>query len=304
MPFTAAQLTLFFTSGVQMALSAEQRQALQREGLEHVNDFEDFEEDQLKVAFKNARAGIPGTPTVQAIPAVIQDGNVIQQAVPAIPGVQGVQSVPIPAKSITRLLIASVAYHYYNDTGREVTSVNMHFTNVLRDFHVEWKAMLSMAEQEAPSLPILSKNNPPLKWCESFKNFLYATFGLRKVPLLYVIREKAEVTPEGGADPNATYDPLQPGKAYGSSGSVLQDLILRLSHEHSLFKTDNATVYGFIEEATRGSSYAHTIKSYSRTKDGRSAWLAIITSHVVINQWERIEKDNTSWFLNAQWNGK
>ena len=87
-----------------MALSAEQRQALQREGLEHVNDFEDFEEDQLKVAFKNARAGIPGTPTVQAIPAVIQDGNVIQQAVPAIPGVQGVQSVPIPTKSIFRLL--------------------------------------------------------------------------------------------------------------------------------------------------------------------------------------------------------
>ena len=287
-----------------MALSPEQRNALQREGLTLVTDFDDFEEDQLRVAFKNARAGIPGTPTIQAVSEVIQNGQVVQAAIPAIPGTPGVQSVPIPAKCITRLLIASVAYHYYKDTGREVTHTNMHFTNVLRDFHIEWKAMLSIAEQEAPSLPILSKNNPPLKWCESFKNFLYAIFGVRKVPLLYVIRENEDVTPENGNDPNVEYDPLQDGKAYGSSGSVLQDLILRMSHSHSLFKTDNATVYGFIEEATRGSQYAHTIKSYSRTKNGRGAWLAIMTSHVGINQWEKIEKDNTSWRLNSKWNGK
>ena len=304
MPFTAAQLNHFFTSNLQMALTNEQREALGREGLSTVNDFDDFEEDQLRVAFKNARAGIPGTPTVQAIPEVIQNGQVVQAAVPAIAGTPGGQSVPIPAKCITRLLIASVAYHYYRDTGRAITPVNMHFSNVLRDFHVEWKAMLSMSEQESPSLPMLSKNNPPLKWCESFKNFVYATFGVRKVPLLYVIRENEDVTPENGADPNTTQDPLQNGKAYGSSGSVLQDLILRLSHDHSLFKTDNATVYGYIEEAARGSQYSHTIKSFSRTKNGRGAWLAIMTSHVGINEWEKIEKDNTSWLLNAKWNGK
>ena len=300
MPFTAAQLTHFFTSNLQMALTNEQREALEREGLSTVNDFDDFEEDQLRVAFKNARAGIPGTPTIQAIPEVIQNGQVVQAAVPAITGTSGVQSVPIPAKCITRLLIASVAYHYYKDTGREITPTNMHFTNVLREFHIEWNAMLSMAEQEAPSLPMLTKNNPPLKWCESFKNFLYATFGVRKIPLLYVIRENEDVTPENGVDPNATYDPLQTGKAYGSSGSVLQDLILRLSHDHPLFKTDNSTVYG----STRGSNYSHTIKPFSRTKNGRGAWLAIMTSHVGINQWEKIEKENSSWLLNASWNGK
>ena len=305
MPFTALQLTTFFTSNLQMALTPDQREALQREGLVTVHDFEDFKEEELKVAFKNARSGIPGTPTVQAIPEVrAQDGSVIQALVQAIPGTPGVRSVPIPAKCITRLLIASVAYNYYKHTGREITNTSMHFTNVLREFHVEWNAMLSMAEQEAPSLPMLTKNNPPLKWCESFKNFLYATFGVRKIPLLYVIRENEDVTPENGIDPNATYDPLQTGKAYGSSGSVLQDLILRLSHDHPLFKTDNSTVYGFIEEATRGSNYSHTIKPFSRTKNGRGAWLAIITSHVGINQWEKIEKENSSWLLNASWNGK
>ena len=29
-----------------------------------------------------------------------------------------------------------------------------------------------------------------------------------------------------------------------------------------------------------------------------------MTSHVGINQWEKIEKDNTSWLLNSKWNGK
>ena len=82
MPFTALQLTTFFTSNLQMALTPDQRGALQREGLVTVHDFEDFKEEELKVAFKNARSGIPGTPTVQAIPEVrAQDGSVIQALV-------------------------------------------------------------------------------------------------------------------------------------------------------------------------------------------------------------------------------
>lgn len=304
MPFNALQLTHFFTSNTQMALTNAQREALSREGLASVTDFVDFKEDELKVAFKNARAGIPGTPMIPAIPAVMQGNNVAQAAVPAVPGVPGIPSVPIPARSITRLLIASVAYHYYVDTGRAVTNTNMHFTNVLRDFHVEWKAMESMSTQESPTLPILSKNNPPLKWCESFKNFLYASFGVRKVPLLYIIRNNVAVTPEMGADVEGTYDPLQEGKSFGSSGSVLEDLIARSSHTHPLFKSDNAVVYGYIEEAARTSTFAHTIKSYARTKDGRGAWLAIVTSHVGVNQWEKIARDNTAWLINTKWTGK
>ena len=50
----------------------------------------------------------------------------------------------------------------------------------------------------------------------------------------------------GVVNPNVTYDPLQPNKSYGSSGSVLDDLINRSGHDHALFKTDNATVYSLI----------------------------------------------------------
>ena len=76
------------------------------------------------------------------------------------------------------------------------------------------------------------------------------------MPLTYVIREKVDVDPEAppagaAADPNITYDPLEPGKPYGSSGSVLEYLIKRSSHSHPLFKSDNSSVYSLIEQAAR-----------------------------------------------------
>ena len=114
---------------------------------------------------------------------------------------------------------------------------------------------------------MLSKNTPPLKWCESFKHYLSNIFGVRNIPLSYVVREKVEVDPEvavAGLDP----DPLQPNKSYGSSGSVLEDLINRSGNEHALYKTNNATVYSLIEQAARSSSYSSTIKPFETRKIG------------------------------------
>ena len=165
-----------------------------------------------------------------------------------------------------------------------------------------------MVKNETMKLPALTASNLPLQWCESFRNFLYTTFGVRKIPLLYVVRESATVTPEVApavaAEPNAVYDPLLTDKSYGSSGSILEDMIYRSSHSHPLFKTDNATVYTYIEESTRGSIYATTIKPFARKKDGRGAMNAIVASHLGVDKWERIQKENTSWLMGAKWNGK
>ena len=186
----------------------------------------------------------------------------------------------------------------------------MHFTNVLRDFDIEWKAIQSMVEKDNElKLPVLSKTSPPLKWCESFKQYLHHTFGCRKVPLSYVIRKTSDVDPEAppastAADPAVTYDPLTANCAYGSSGSVQDDLIKRSGHDHPLFKTDNKTVYSLIEQAARNSIYLTTIKPFENRKDGRGAWLAILSSHVGKDQWERIQRENSRWLMTAKWNGK
>ena len=103
MPFTAGQLTSFFTQAGQMGLTPAQRRGLAAEGLTTVDDFRDFKKEELLVAFKNLR-----------------------------------DTDPIPARSTTRLLVASTAYHYYVDTCRDVNATNMHFTNILREFNIEW----------------------------------------------------------------------------------------------------------------------------------------------------------------------
>ena len=219
--FTAAQHTLFLTNNPQMGLSDDQRNALALEGFVTELDFLDFDHDALKQSFKNTRSHV--------------------------------QAEPIPAKSTSRLLVTSTAYHYYTDTARDVTPANMHYNNVLRAFKLEWDALTSMsAKANDLKLPVLSKNCPPLKWCESMKHYLFNTFGVRKIPLTYIIRDNADVAPEAppagqNPDPSVTYDPLVANRTYGNSGTVLGDLIDRASHTHVLFKTDNAQVYSLIE---------------------------------------------------------
>ena len=71
---------------------------------------------------------------------------------------------------------------------------------------------------------------------ESFKDCLYRTYGTRKCPLSYVIRENVEVSNEIDA-------PLMQGGAFSeTAGSVLEEMIARCSHAHPLFRSDNNMV--------------------------------------------------------------
>ena len=51
-------------------------------------------------------------------------------------------------------------------------------------------------------------------------------------------------------------------------GSVEGKLIARASHDHPKHEDDNAQVCHFLEEATRSTSYAATIKPFQRRKNG------------------------------------
>ena len=143
---------------------------------------------------------------------------------------------------------------------------------------MEWEAIVELAKEDKPDVPILHKNSTPLKWIESFRDCLFRTYGVRKAPLSYVIREEEEV-------PTEVEDPLLQGRAHGSSGSVINEMIKRLAHDDPLYRSDNALVYFMLEELTRGMVYASTIKPFSKAKDGRAAWLAMSSSHVGTDKW-------------------
>ena len=287
MAFNAAQQDAFFTNGPQMGLPPTVRARMAAEGLILVSDLQDFKEDQLETAIKNLKTSIPGIPA-QVDPA----GVVIMPAIPPIP------PVIVPARCVQRLKVAAIAYHYYIDTDRTPTPANMNYTNVLREFYEEWEAIITLTKQDKPSVPVLAKPMTPVKWMESFKDCLFRTFGVRKCPLSYVIREDDAVAPEATA-------PLLPNKAYSEvAGSVLSEMIQRFSHTHSLFKQDNSMVYSLLDEATRGTIYAPTIKPFARTKNGREAYLAIMTSHAGNDKWEQLQKDKMSFLMNTKWNGR
>ena len=164
MPFNGN--TAFFTNGTQMGLTVDQRTALAEQGLTIVDDFADFGKDELKEALRNMRTSIPGIPGTAAVIEPVT-GTEITPAVAAVPPVL---PVILPARCTQRLTVAAVAWHYYTDTDREVTAANMHYNNILKDFHLEWKAITAMAELASPLVPCITKNNPPLRWTDTFRD--------------------------------------------------------------------------------------------------------------------------------------
>jgi hypothetical protein len=298
MPFSNAENNNFFDNGPQMNLLVAVRLRLQNEGLSTVDDFIDFHDDELNQAFKNLRTPIPGIAGIPGIPAQVNNAGVeVIAEVPPIAPTPGSPAKIVSAQCIKRLKVASVAYHYYDSIARAHTAPNMNYTTVLRDFYLEWEAVLALNKEDKADVPLLSKQVPPLKWIESFKNHLFNTFGIRKCPLLYVIRDTAEV-------PTEVDDPLLPGKAFGVSGSVVDKLIKRMSHTNPLFKHDNAMVFALLDQATRGTIYSTTIKPYARKKDGRSAYLTLIASHAGKDKWEQTQKERLNFLMTTKWNGK
>ena len=282
MVFNALQNTAFFTNGPQMNLPAAICLRLQQEGLTVVEDFADFKEEQFEEAYKNMRTSIPGIPVVQ--PVLDANRNVQVAGIPAVPPIM--PALVVSARYRLCLGVPSTAIHYYTSIGHGPTSMNMNYTMVLKWFYTKWEVIVELAKEDKPDVPILHKNSTPLKWIESFRDCIFCTYGVRKAPLSYMICENVEVPAE--AD-----DPLLQEKAHGESGSVIDEMIKRLSHDDPLYCSDNALVYSMLEESTRGKVYASTIKPFSRAKDGRAAWLAM-SSHSGSNKWEQLYKERSS----------
>jgi len=288
----AIQQTPFWTDQDQMALTIVARRRLGTEGLVFISDFIDFKTEELKEAFKNIRTTVPAQ---QGIPAVVdENGDELYAAIPPVPADVG---IILSAKCTRRLKVASTAFHYYTSIVRACTVGNMNYLTVLKDFQIEYEALEKLAKETKPTVPTLSRTMTPIRWVESFKDCVFRTYGVRDTPLSYVIRDDAEV-------PSEVKDPLLPLKPFGETGSILMELVKRMSHDDPLYKTDNGSVYSMLEVATRGTIYATTIKPFSRLKDGRKAWMAFISSHVGEDKWETMQNEKQGFLMNTKWNGK
>ena len=174
--------------------------------LQHLVIVSDFGKEELELALKTMRTAIPGVTPISAI----FDANG-GETTPEIHVIPAIPPVVMPAKSNNLLEVALIAWHYYTDTSRNTINTNMHYNNVLKNLYIEWKAIISMAEESKSDVPMISKTNPPLKCIDTFEDLLMNTFGVCKTPLAYVTRDLVDVPPEvrPAGDTTKAIEPLR-----------------------------------------------------------------------------------------------
>jgi hypothetical protein len=283
MVLTAAQITVFFESPAGMAIPHETRMQLQEEGIDDVSDLADFDKDTLKQVADNLRR--PGGRVPNPDP-----GAVAGAMIPTPPFVFG-------AKSQMRLLAACDLIRYYDTVGREITTNNIRWDPVIKNFSEQWRALTNRRQADAPEVPKISKTLSVIKWTEAFADFLYRSIGVRTIPLAYVTRREPLVP--------AAAPPLAANRPHSAEhGSVDGELVARASHDHPLYRDDNSQVYYYLEEATRTTSYAASIKPYQRAKNGRGAWLALKAQYAGNDKWQAEIKVKDDLLHTRVWKGQ
>jgi hypothetical protein len=166
-------------------------------------------------------------------------------------------------KAQKKLIAACDLVRYYAMIDRALTAGNMQWDPVMKYFIESWKALKDRKDDETPEVPKILKALSIIKWTEAFTDFLHRKIGVRMIPLAYVVR--AVVVPPA---PTALATNLP---YLVEHRSVEGEMIVRGSHTHPLFRDDNSMVYYLLKEATRGTTYAPTIKPFQPAKDGRGA---------------------------------
>jgi hypothetical protein len=283
MPLTAAQTTAFFEDAGQMGLPNATVVQLQEEGIDTVDDLVDFEKDSIEQIAANLRRPAGRIPDPNPAAAV-------GATVPTPPFVFG-------AKSQQRLITAAKLIRYYDTVGHNTTAGNLQWTPVMKNFSEQWKALEDKKGADEPEVPKITKALPIIKWTEAFRDYLHRVIGVRTIPLAYVIRPDAPVPPIGTQQ--------APGAPHSTENEAIEtELIARASHGHPLFRDDNSAVYYKLEEATRATAYAASIKPYQRTKNGRDAWLALSNQYAGNDKWEAEIKRHEQLLHTRQWKGQ
>ena len=182
MVITAVQTTAFFENPDQMGIPHMTVVQRQVEGITTIQDLADFDKDTLQQLAENLRK-----------PARrILDPN----PVAAAGAMKPTPSFVFGAKSQHRISVACEIVHYYNAVGHDITTANMQWTQVIKNFEDQWKALKGHREDDETDVLKISKSQPIIKWREAvFQDFPHRVIGVRMIPLAYMTRAVVEVLP-------------------------------------------------------------------------------------------------------------
>ena len=268
MVLTAVQRTAFFRNNDQMALTAATRTQLQTEGITDEVTLGEASSERFDTIKDNLRRPPGGGPPFE-----------------------------FTSKSEERLRAASNIVKYYNLVGREPTADNMMWDPVIKIFKKHWDDLKKQQVKDAPEVPKISKSLPIITWITIFKDFLFRVVGTNNIPLSYIVRDDEDV-------PNPIPE-LMDGKPYSEQyGSVMNEMVALATHDHEGFVWDNHAVFGYLEEATRSTTYADILSPYRSQRDGKGAFRALITHHAGEEKWDKEVMRLTHLLVNRQWKGQ
>ena len=281
MVLTNAQTTAFFTDPAQMGIPATTLAQINAEGIVTVDDLEDFDDDALKQLADNLRRPGGQVPVDPANPAA---------------GMMATPAFVFGAKSQARLKVACRLVRYHITVGRPTSAANMRWTHVGKNFKVQWDALVRRKEEDRPDTPTITKALPILKWIPAFEDHLSRCIGVRDIPLSYVVRADVQVPAAAPALMNN-----QPHSE--EHGSMIAEMVARASHDHAAFADDNEDVYYMVEEATRSTQYAASIRTFTRTKNGRDAMIALKAQFAGVDKWTTVIHENETLLHTRKWKG-
>ena len=217
------------------------------------------------------------------------------------PGAPPGSTIPTPpfvfgAKSQNHIAVACDLVKNYTTVGSDLTVANLQWSTVMKNFEIQWTALKERKGDDSPDIPKISKVLPVIKWMEAFQDFLNRKIGNRNIPLAYIIHDEPK--------PPAAAPPLAVGQPHSiEHGSVEAELIARASHTHALFHDDNSDLYFLLEEVTRGTLNAASLKPFQQTKDGNGAWKALTSQYAGKDKWEAKIKKQEQLLHSCVWKG-
>ena len=157
-------------------------------------------------------------------------------------------------KFLKKIQVVSNAFHHFLSIRRHLSVSCMHYDNVLKDFTFQWKLLDDRKDEDEPDVPQISKTLNDTNWSEALIEFAHRMISVIGAPLVYMVKDDSVIP--------ATSPPLLMNQPHSEEHrSVEEELINRLKHISPVFKDTNQKVYHSLEEATRGTAYASSVRT-------------------------------------------
>ena len=188
-----------------------------------------------------------------------------------------ISTIPLSPVSLDRLKKAMAVVQYYAMIARPINLNNLNVATV-NAIDAAFETMKTKKSEKRSDVPkYMPKSMSILYYHDLIMEYISKVCGARGIPLVMCAR-KDEV-------PTQNPPPLLHNRPYSNeSGSVMMELVHRSSVEDPNFVEENAESLNILEEGFEGTHVYPTLKAFRKRKDGRRAWMAIMSQYMSVEK--------------------